>query len=122
MSSPLDEVMYHSDSSSDNSKQPKNNQSAATTTCLSSGNSLTSCPLPPTFYNEQGTTRPFYLFPLFLFINIITMADRAIIPGASQEFLGFLGSAHDSPGVVKDNPDAGLVREIFISFSVCSFV
>lgn len=50
------------------------------------------------------------------------MADRAIIPGASQEFLGFLGSAHDSPGVVKDNPDAGLVREIFIIFSVCSFV
>ena len=65
---------------------------------------------PPTFYNSKGTTRPFYLFPLFLLINIITMADRAIIPGASREFLAFLGSARDSPQVVKDNPDAGLVR------------
>lgn len=37
------------------------------------------------------------------------MADRAIIPGASQEFLGFLGSAFDAPEVVRDNPDAGLV-------------
>eukprot|EP00986_Skeletonema_menzelii_P001681 scaffold460_cov81-Skeletonema_menzelii.AAC.21 len=36
------------------------------------------------------------------------MADRAIIPGASQEFLGFLGGAFDAPRVVKDNPDAGL--------------
>ena len=42
------------------------------------------------------------------------MADRAIIPGASQEFLGFLGSAFDSPRVVKENPDAGLVRLQYI--------
>ncbi len=37
------------------------------------------------------------------------MADRAIIPGASQEFLGFLSGAFDAPGVVRNNPDAGLV-------------
>uniref|UniRef100_A0A7S2KW68 Major facilitator superfamily (MFS) profile domain-containing protein n=1 Tax=Skeletonema marinoi TaxID=267567 RepID=A0A7S2KW68_9STRA len=90
MSSPLDDVMYPSDSSTD-SKQAKKSYLRL-----------------PTFYNEQGTTRPFYLFPLFLLINIITMADRAIIPGASQEFLAFLGGASDSPAVVKNNPDAGL--------------
>jgi len=91
--------MYHdSDASSDNSKKQKHESTARRCS-------------PPTFYNDQGTTRPFYLFPLFLLINIITMADRAIIPGASQEFLGFLGSAHDSPGFLKDNPSAGLVRK-----------
>ena len=42
------------------------------------------------------------------------MADRAIIPGASQEFLGFLGGAFDAPQVVKDNPDAGLVRLLLL--------
>ena len=36
------------------------------------------------------------------------MADRAIIPGASQEFLGFLVSAADAPKLVRENPDAGL--------------
>ena len=102
MSSSLDEVM----SSSSDSKQMK--KAAANTTCRNRRRRL------PTFYNEQGTTRPFYLFPLFLLINIITMADRAIIPGASQEFLGFLGSAFDSPQVVKENPDAGLVRLQYI--------
>lgn len=48
------------------------------------------------------------------------MADRAIIPGASQEFLGFLGSAFDAPEVVRENPDAGLVRSLICNF--CSFV
>lgn len=109
MSSSLDEVM----SSSSDSKQMK--KAAANTTCRNRRRRL------PTFYNEQGTTRPFYLFPLFLLINIITMADRAIIPGASQEFLGFLGSAFDSPLVVKENPDAGLVRLqiIYILYTIC---
>ena len=110
MSSSLDEVMYpSSDSSSTDSKQMKKAQQKRR--CRQ---------LLPTFYNEQGTTRPFYLFPLFLLINIITMADRAIIPGASQEFLGFLGSAFDSPLVVKENPDAGLVRiQIYILYTIC---
>ena len=97
MSSSLDEIMYPSDSSSADSKQMKKARQKRRRRRLL-----------PTFYNEHGTTRPFYLFPLFLLINIITMADRAIIPGASQEFLGFLGSAFDSPQVVKENPDAGL--------------
>jgi hypothetical protein len=107
-SSSLDEVMYPSDSSSIDSKQMK--KAAASNTCRKNRRL-------PTFYNEHGTTRPFYLFPLFLLINIITMADRAIIPGASQEFLGFLGAAFDSPLVVKENPDAGLVRlQIYIFY------
>ena len=110
MSSSLDEVMYQSDSSSTDSKQMKK---------AASNNTRRRCrQLLPTFYNEHGTTRPFYLFPLFLLINIITMADRAIIPGASQEFLGFLGSAFDSPRVVKENPDAGLVRLLYILFTI----
>lgn len=36
------------------------------------------------------------------------MADRAIIPGASKEFSAFLSDASDAPGIVRDNPDAGL--------------
>lgn len=72
--------------------------------------------LPPTFYDTSTasssgkcTTRPYYLFPLFILINIITMADRAIIPGASQEFLAFMEGAFDAPNLVRENPDAGLV-------------
>jgi hypothetical protein len=70
--------------------------------------------LPPTFYDTTSssgncTTRPYYLFPLFILINIITMADRAIIPGASQEFLAFMEGAFDAPNLVRENPDAGLV-------------
>ncbi len=99
MSSPL--VMYPSDSSTA-SKQIKH--SSRHFHCRPTRLKL------PTFHNDQGSTRPFYLFPLFLLINIVTMADRAIIPGASQEFLGFLGSAFDAPEVVRENPDAGLVR------------
>ena len=99
MSSPL--RMYPSDSSTA-SKQIKH--SSRHFHCRPSPPKL------PTFHNDQGSTRPFYLFPLFLLINIVTMADRAIIPGASQEFLGFLGSAVDAPEVVRENPDAGLVR------------
>src|SRR6056300_1888871 len=72
--------------------------------------------LPPTFYDTTTpgscTTRPYYLFPLFILINIITMADRAIIPGASQEFLAFMEGAFDAPNLVKENPDAGLVSLI----------
>ena len=37
------------------------------------------------------------------------MADRAIIPGASQEFLAFMEGAYDAPNLVRENPDAGLV-------------
>jgi len=78
--------------------------------------------IPPTFYDTSPTsssssgnctTRPYYLFPLFILINIITMADRAIIPGASQEFLAFMEGAFDAPNLVKENPDAGLVSLIY---------
>ena len=41
------------------------------------------------------------------------MADRAIIPGASQEFLAFMEGAFDAPNLVKENPDAGLVSLIY---------
>jgi MFS family permease len=37
-----------------------------------------------------------------------TMADRAIIPGASKEFSAFLSDASDAPPIVRENPDAGL--------------
>ena len=36
---------------------------------------------PPPSLTHNGTTRPYYLFPLFVLLNIATMADRAIIPG-----------------------------------------
>ena len=65
---------------------------------------------PPPSFNDPTTssTRPYYLFPLFFLINIITMTDRSIVAGASQEFSAFVSSAHDSPQVVQDNPDAGI--------------
>jgi hypothetical protein len=45
------------------------------------------------------------------------MADRAIIPGASQEFLAFMAGAFDAPHLVRENPDAGLVScVIFVHF------
>ena len=55
-----------------------------------------------------GSTRPAYIFPLFVIINISTMVDRSIILGASLEFSAFLSSAQDSPQAVKDNPDLGI--------------
>lgn len=57
---------------------------------------------------ETSTTRPAYLFPLFVIINIATMTDRSIIAGASQEFSAFVSSAQDSPAVVRENPDVGI--------------
>ena len=65
---------------------------------------------PPPSFNDSKTslTRPYYLFPLFFLINIITMTDRSIVAGASQEFSAFVSSAYDSPQVVQDNPDAGI--------------
>lgn len=69
----------------------------------SSGTHKIICP-PPSF-NKNGTTRPYYLFPLFVLLNVATMADRAIIPGASKEFSAFLSDASDAPPVVKENPD-----------------
>ena len=66
------------------------------------------CPPPSFNYNNNNTTRPYYLFPLFFLINIATMTDRSIIAGASQEFSAFISSAHDSPQFVHDNPDAGI--------------
>ena len=66
------------------------------------------CP-PPSFNNPQTkNTRPTYLFPLFFLINIITMMDRSIIAGASQEFSTFVSTANDSPSFVIDNPDSGI--------------
>lgn len=116
-------IIYHNLSLSEQAKailmtpSPNNDSKQQNKAAVASSARTSNCPsfpqlrLPmPTFYNTTGTTRPYYLFPLFLLINIITMADRAIIPGASQEFLGFLGTAHDSPTLVKNNPDAGLVR------------
>ena len=62
------------------------------------------CP-PPSFNDPStGSTRPFYLFPLFLLINIATMTDRSIIAGASQEFSAFVSGAYDSPTLVQENP------------------
>jgi MFS family permease len=86
----------HSDDGSDNGK---NKQSTSALSKI--------CP-PPSFYDHSGTTRPYYLFPLFVLLNIATMADRAIIPGASKEFSAFLSDASDAPAVVRENPDAGL--------------
>ena len=64
--------------------------------------------LPPSFNDPSGNTRPAYLFPIFLLINIATMTDRTIIAGANKEFSAFISSAPDSPQFVKDNPDAGI--------------
>ena len=64
--------------------------------------------LPPSFNDPSGNTRPAYLFPFFLLINIATMTDRTIIAGANKEFSAFISSAPDSPQFVKDNPDAGI--------------
>jgi len=76
-------------------------------------------------FNDPNTssTRPAYLFPLFVIINIATMTDRSIIAGASREFSAFVSSAHDSPAVVQENPDVGiglLQGKIFI-LSRCYF-
>ena len=66
---------------------------------------------PPPSFNDPGSggnTRPFYLFPLFLVINVATMTDRSIIAGAGREFSAFVSSARDSPQFVRDSPDAGI--------------
>lgn len=71
---------------------------------------IRSVPRPPPTFNDPdtGNTRPAYLFPLFVLVNIVTMMDRSIIAGASQEFSAFVSSASDSPPLVKENPDAGI--------------
>lgn len=66
------------------------------------------CPPQSFNYPSTGNTRPAYLFPLFVLINIATFTDRSIVAGASQEFSAFVSGAHDSPQLVKDNPDAGI--------------
>ena len=78
--------------------------------CIPNGCTTSSyyCP-PPSFNNPQTkNTRPTYLFPLFFLINIITMMDRSIIAGATQEFSTFVSTANDSPSFVIDNPDSGI--------------
>ena len=80
------------DESDYNDEHEKNNHF----TCLSFNDPIT------------GSTRPAYIFPLFVIINISTMVDRSIILGASLEFSAFLSSAQDSPQAVKDNPDLGI--------------
>ena len=69
---------------------------------------------------NTGNTRSAYLFPLFLIIYVATMTDRCIIAGASREFSAFVSSAHDSPAMARENPDAGiglLQGELSSSFS-----
>lgn len=68
------------------------------------------CPFKCLSFNNPitGCTRPAYLFPLFVIINIFTMIDRSIISGASLEFSAFFSSARDSPPAVKENPDVGI--------------
>jgi len=41
-------------------------------------------------------------------LNILTYADRGIIPGASIEFSSFVATASDSPAFIRDAPDVGL--------------
>ena len=50
------------------------------------------------------------------------MADRAIIPGASQEFLAFMEGAFDAPNLVRENPDAGLVSFEYTSVHLSIFL
>ena len=66
--------------------------------------------------DSEGNTRPAYLFPLFLLINVAVMTDRAIVAGASNEFAAFVSSARDSPAFAVESPDAGigLIQAAFI--------
>ncbi|KAL9180586.1 hypothetical protein ACHAXT_011039 [Thalassiosira profunda] len=106
--SPASPLNGGSDADSQNGKDKHSRQRCP---CHPSCNSTSCAPVcPPPSFNDPDTrsTRPYYLFPLFLLINIATMSDRSIIAGASQEFSAFVSSAHDSPPKVQENPDMGI--------------
>ena len=48
--------------------------------------------------DSEGNTRPAYLFPLFLLINVAVMTDRAIVAGASNEFAAFAPAVRQQRG------------------------
>ena len=105
--SPLNGSGSDVSSSSDNNGKDKSYKKL--NSCIPNYHGCTSVCPPPSFNNPQTkNTRPTYLFPLFFLINIITMMDRSIIAGASQEFSTFVSTAYDSPSFVIDNPDSGI--------------
>lgn len=104
-----------SDEDSDNGKSKSVNQPQQPQRQRDRGVLRSACP-PPSFHaavpipggGSATATRPYYLFPLFVLINVATMTDRSIIAGASQEFSAFVSGAADAPSLVRENPDAGI--------------
>ncbi|KAL7554212.1 hypothetical protein ACHAWF_017634 [Thalassiosira exigua] len=94
--------------SDDDSENGKKDSKRRRRGCPSTVSLAPVCPPPSLVDPGTDSTRPYYLFPLFLLVNIATMTDRSIIAGATKEFSAFVSGASDAPALVRENPDAGI--------------